>query len=280
MPAPQLSRSLWLIGAGRMGSALLEGWIQSGLVSREAPANVVEPMPHDSLRRLMGEGLVQLSTGPLQVASKPSLIVLAVKPQMLESALPGVRPLVGPSAGVVSIMAGKTIASIRQGLGADDVPVVRAMPNTPAAIGEGITAAFAGAGVEADLQAEAESLLRAAGEVVWLPSEDLIDQATAISGSGPAYVFHLVEVLAQAGEEIGLTRDAAEKLARATVVGSAALMKVSDETPGALRVAVTSPGGTTEAALAELMGSNGLGPALGRAVRAALARARALGKNT
>jgi pyrroline-5-carboxylate reductase len=153
------------------------------------------------------------------------------------------------------------------------------MPNTPAAIGEGITAAFAGEGVDDALKAQANALLAAVGEVVWLDSENLLDAVTAISGSGPAYVFHLVEALSAAGVAIGLPKEAAERLARSTIIGSAALLRASSETPGELRKAVTSPGGTTEAALKILMGKRGLSPLMRSAVEAALARAKELGKS-
>lgn len=273
--APQ---ELWLVGAGRMGLALLEGWVKAGLVSAAAPARIVEPNPSPALRALVAQKAARMAAPPF-AASAPPLIVLAVKPQMLPFALPALVPLAGKGAAVISIVAGRMIAYIREGLGAPPgLAVVRAMPNTPAAIGKGITTVFAGADVNAELRAMAERLLAAAGAVVWVEREELIDAGTAISGSGPAYFFLLVEALADAGVAIGLPRPTAEKLARETLVGSGALLAASAEAPSALREAVTSPGGTTRAALDVLMAADGLSPLMRRAVDAALGRAKELGK--
>jgi pyrroline-5-carboxylate reductase len=278
MPAPDAARrGLVLVGAGRMGSALLEGWIKAGLVNKSSPAQVVEPNPPDSLRESISGGAVVLVSAARIDAARPLLVVLAVKPQMLDAVLAELRPVAGGGAAFVSIAAGKTIASIGVALGGNP-PVIRSMPNLPASVGAGVTAAVAGKGVDAALKAQANALLGAVGEVVWLEDESLLDAVTAISGSGPAYVFNLVEALAAAGVAIGLPRGAAERLARETIVGAAALLKASEESPAALRQAVTSPGGTTEAALKVLMGEAGLTPLMRLAAEAALSRARELGK--
>ncbi len=262
-----------------MGSALLEGWIKAGLVSKSSPAQVVEPNPPKSLRKRINEGVVRLASAASIDASRPLLVVLAVKPQMLDGVLGALRPLAASGAAFLSIAAGKTIASIGAALSAAaPPPIIRSMPNSPASVGAGVSAAVAGAGVDQALKAQADALLGAVGEVVWLDDEDLLDAVTAISGSGPAYVFNLVEALSDAGASIGLPRAAAEQLARETIVGAAALLKASDEAPGALREAVTSPGGTTEAALKVLMGEKGLTPLMRRAAEAARQRAKELGK--
>jgi pyrroline-5-carboxylate reductase len=276
---PKTARELWLVGAGRMGLALLEGWIGAGLVTRAAPAHVVEPAPSEKLRRRINAGIAVAATPPARPDSAPRLVVLAVKPQTLDEALASLRPLASGGAAFLSIAAGKTIASIARGLGAGKSvpPIIRAMPNLAASVGAGVTAAIAGTGVDEALKSEADALLAAVGEVVWLDDEALIDAVTAVSGSGPAYVFNLVEALADAGAAVGLPREAAGKLARETIIGAAALLKASSDEPAALRQAVTSKGGTTEAALKVLMGTAGLGPLMRAAVDAACTRARELG---
>lgn len=278
MNAAAPSRELWLAGAGRMGFALLEGWIKAGLVSPRAPAHVIEPLPHEALSARIKSGYVSIVSPPLHADGKPKLIVLAVKPQTSEAAVKALRPLAGESA-IVSIVAGKTIAWIGATLNeSNSLPIIRAMPNLPASVGAGVTAAVKGPGIDEALKQQADALLRAVGDVVWIDDETLIDAVTAVSGSGPAYVFNLVEALAEGGVAAGLPRAAAEKLARETIIGAAALLKSGTETPAELRKAVTSPGGTTEAALKVLMAENGLAPLMRDAVAAALARARELGK--
>jgi pyrroline-5-carboxylate reductase len=272
------SHELWLIGAGRMGLALLEGWVAAGLVSAKAPVHIVEPKPAAVLEALVARGVARLASPPFAERARP-LIVLAVKPQMLPVVLPQLVPLAARGADVLSIVAGRTIKTITIGLGAPaGLSVVRAMPNTPAAIGKGISTVFAAPDVGPDFSAHAERLLSAVGAVVWVEREELIDAGTAISGSGPAYFFLLVEALAEAGAAIGLPRAAAERLARETFIGSGALLAASSESPAALRQAVTSPGGTTQAALQVLMAEDGLAPLMRRAVEAALARAKELAK--
>jgi pyrroline-5-carboxylate reductase len=272
------THELWLIGAGRMGLALLEGWVAAGLVGAKAPAQLVEPKPSTGLEALVARGVARLASPPFTSRARP-LIVLAVKPQILHGALKELAPLAERGADVLSIVAGRTVDFIRAGLGAPGgLEVVRVMPNTPAAIGKGISTVFAGPGVGPDLRARAEQLLSAVGAVVWVEREDLIDAGTAISGSGPAYFFLLVEALADVGTGVGLPRDVAERLARETLIGSGALLAASTLTPAALRQAVTSPGGTTEAALQVLMAQDGLADLMRCAVAAALARAKELGK--
>ena len=251
-----------------MGSAMLSGWRNQGL----APSVVVDPAPGAAALACDGVQVVpDLTALPADFA--PAVVVLAVKPQMADAALPGVARFAG-SALVLSIMAGRTIAGIEALTAAS--AVVRAMPNTPAAIGRGFTAAFAGAGVSSEQKALGESLLTAIGEVAWLEAEAQIDAVTATSGGGPAYVFLLTELLAAAAVEQGLPSGLAQRLARATVAGSGALLDASSDDPAAMRIAVTSPAGTTERALAVLMAPNAWPAAMSRAIAAATERSRAL----
>jgi pyrroline-5-carboxylate reductase len=259
-------RSLALVGAGKMGGSMLEGWLAHGL----DPASVTVHDPHPSpeiaeLARSRG-----LSLNPGQGAPA-EIVVLAVKPQMLDAVAPSLRPLVGPDTLAVSIMAGKTIAGIAAACGAE--AVVRAMPNLAASIGRGATGAFASLSVTSGQKAMAAVLLGTNGIVEWVESEDLIDAVTAVSGSGPAYVFHLVECLAEAGIAAGLEPDVARRLARETITGAGQLLAASPLEPGQLRQNVTSPGGTTAAALDVLMRPAGLGALMGEAVAAAKRRA-------
>lgn len=257
------SRGLVLLGCGRMGTALLKGWLARGLAP--AAVHVVEPAPSDWLRA-SGVSL----GGPLPPA--PAVAVVAVKPQAMGEALPFLDGL-GPGTLALSIAAGTTLATLEAAL-APGAPVVRAMPNLPAAIGRGITAIVGNArATEAHLRL-AEALLAAVGEVVRVPGEDALDAVTGLSGSGPGYVFHLIEALAQAGEAEGLEPALALRLARATVAGAGALAAESGEDPARLREEVTSHRGTTEAGLAVLMPE--LAPLVRRTVRAATARAREL----
>lgn len=262
-------RGLVLLGCGKMGSAMLEGWLAQGVPS--GSVHVIEPYPSDWLK----------STGvhlnePLPAA--PAIVLLAVKPQMMGAALPQVVALGGGDTLFLSIAAGTTIASFEETFGAA-TPIIRAMPNTPAAVGRGISAITGNPrATEADLQL-AEALLSAVGQVVRLEGEHQMDAVTAVSGSGPAYVFHLIEALAAAGEAEGLPAPLAMQLARATVCGAGELAQQSPETASQLRINVTSPGGTTAAALAVLMDAEtGFPPLLRRAVKAAADRGRELGK--
>lgn len=257
-----------LLGGGRMGAAMLAGWRKQGL----APSVVVDPAP--GAAALAGDDVqVVTSAGAVPDGFAPAVIVLAVKPQMANEAVPGIARFAG-SALIVSIMAGRTIAGV-QAL-TDANAVVRAMPNTPAAIGRGFTAAFAAPAVTPDQHALCETLLTAIGEVAWLEAESQIDAVTAASGGGPAYVFLLTELLTAAAIEQGLPPTLAHRLARATVAGSGALLDATDEDPAAMRRAVTSPAGTTEQALAVLMAPDAWPAAMSRAIAAATARSRAL----
>ncbi|NAZ37443.1 pyrroline-5-carboxylate reductase [Rubellimicrobium sp. CFH 75288] len=259
------ARGVLLVGCGRMGSALLRGWIAAGVPAGRV--RVVEPAPSDWLR---DSGAVL--EGPWPEA--PAAAVLAVKPQVMGEALPVLAGL-GAGIPVVSIAAGTTLAALERALGAGR-PVVRAMPNTPAAIGRGITAIVGNAAAGEAEMALAEALMEAGGEVVRLPHEGMMDAVTALSGSGPAYVFHLIEAMAAAGEAEGLPAELALRLARATVAGAGALAAETGEAPARLREAVTSPGGTTQAGLAVLMGE--LPDLMRRTVAAAAARGRDLGR--
>ncbi len=273
-------RPLVLVGAGKMGGAMLAGWLDNGLPT--AAVRIIDPSPPDDSRaQLAAVGLAAETEPPAGLTA--GAIVLAVKPQLVGTVLPALRSLVGSGTFVLSIAAGVTVATLETGLGA---PAVRAMPNTPAQIGRGISAAVAGPGVDERQHDLATALLAAAGAVEWIADESLIDAVTAVSGSGPAYVFLLAELLAEAGTAAGLPADLAARLARATVSGAGALLDASELPPETLRRNVTSPGGTTAAALAVLMaedglgsdglGSDGLGPLLRRAVAAAQQRSREL----
>lgn len=273
MTTPDIARrGLYLLGCGKMGSAMLSGWLEDGLSA--AAVWVTDPYPSAWLEGLAEQGL-HLNDG---VPPSPAVALLAVKPQMMDDALPGLASLGGGDTLMLSVAAGTPLARFEQVFGAA-TPIVRAMPNTPAAIGKGITAIIGnGAAAEPHL-ALAQSLLSAIGGVIRLEAEEQMDAVTAVSGSGPAYVFHMVEALAAAGEAEGLAPSLAMQLARATVSGAGALVEQSEETATQLRVNVTSPAGTTEAGLKVLMDeARGL-PALVRAtVAAAAERSRELGR--
>lgn len=258
-----------LLGCGKMGSALLAGWLEAGLPA--ASVWVLEPNPTDWLQGLG----VHLNEG---VPPAPAVALLAVKPQMMGAALPALAALGNGTTLVVSIAAGTTIAAFEAVFG-DRTPIVRTMPNTPAMVGRGITGLCANAHATAADLALAEALMRAVGEVVVLEGEHQIDAVTGVSGSGPAYVFHLIEALAAAGEAEGLAPDVAMKLARATVCGAGELAHRSPDSAAQLRINVTSPGGTTAAGLAQLMDpETGLPPLMRRTVHAATERGRELAK--
>jgi pyrroline-5-carboxylate reductase len=258
-----------LAGAGKMGSAMLSGWLARGLDPHRLV--VVEPTPSPDISALVARGvrLNPTDAGPVDT------LVIAVKPQIFREAGPRLKSFVGPGTLVVSIMAGTTFASLQAVCGG---AVVRAMPNTPAAIGRGITVAVAADTVSTAQRATADALLKATGAVEWVDDEALMDAVTAVSGSGPAYVFLLAEELARAGVAAGLPEELAARLARETVVGSGELLHCSDLPAATLRQNVTSPGGTTAAALDVLMGHEGLQRLMIRAVAAATARSRELAK--
>jgi pyrroline-5-carboxylate reductase len=257
-----------LVGCGRMGSALLSGWLDRGIAATDLV--VVDPT-----RPTIGPVNVVADADSIPAGFVPDVVVLAVKPQMMEAALPPYRRFVA-SALFLSIAAGKPTAYFRRAFG-DDLAIVRAMPNTPAAVRRGITVCFADETVSADRRALAESLLEAVGEVGWIADEAQMDAVTALSGSGPAYVFLLAEAMAEAGVALGLDPALAVRLARTTVSGSGELLRLSADSAGDLRRAVTSPAGTTAAALAVLMDeAAGFGPLLRDALAAAEHRSREL----
>lgn len=262
-------QGLVLLGCGKMGSAMLEGWLARGL----PPTSVwvVDPHPSDWLK---DQGVRLNEVLPREAA----IVLVAVKPQMMAEALPTLQEMGNGSTLFVSVAAGTPISYFEQILGAG-TPIIRAMPNTPAAISQGITA-IAGNDVAGDAALdEAESLLSAVGQVVRLQSEAQIDAVTGVSGSGPAYVFHMIETMAAAGEAQGLPAALAMQLAKATVAGAGALALQADETPEQLRVNVTSPNGTTQAALEVLMDEEtGFPPLLSRAVHAATQRSKELAR--
>lgn len=265
-------RGLVLLGCGKMGSALLEGW----LAKRLPPGAVwvIDPHPSDWLLGLAAQGL-HLNT---DLPEAPEVVIVAVKPQMMAEALPSLSEHGRGGTLFLSIAAGTPIAFYEQILGAG-TPVIRAMPNTPAAVGRGMSAIIANPAASEDDMALAEDLLAAVGQTVRLEREDQMDAVTAVSGSGPAYVFHLIEALAAAGEAEGLPSDIAMQLARATVTGAGELAFRAPESATQLRINVTSPGGTTAAALEVLMAPDTGFPALlRRAVKAAADRGRELGK--
>lgn len=242
--------SVALVGCGKMGSALLRGWIEG---AAEGPFLVLEPQGVDSALRRDGVQFFTDSHAFCAAAEEAEVFVLAVKPQIMEAVCADLRTAVAPESLVLSIAAGQDIAGFRRRFSPNQ-PIVRAMPNTPAAIGAGMTVAVASPDVSPSLRARAGALLRAVGHVEWIADEGLMDAVTALSGSGPAYVFLLIEVLAEAGRKAGLDAALAMTLSRQTVIGSAALAANDDATDAAaLRRAVTSPGGTTEAALQILM---------------------------
>jgi pyrroline-5-carboxylate reductase len=251
-----------------MGGALLAGWKKRRIAQNIA---VVEPASAS-----MPKGVRRYATPTaLPKNFSPRLVLFAVKPQALAEVAPAYRRFATGDTAFLSIAAGKTLGFFARHLG-EATPVVRAMPNTPAAIGRGIAVACANANVSSSQRALCERLLRAVGEVAWVDDEGLLDPVTALSGSGPAYVFLLIECLAEAGAAAGLPADLAMRLARATVAGSGELARLSAEDAGQLRRNVTSPGGTTEAALKILMGEGGLAPLLRRAIAAATERSRQL----
>ena len=260
---------LVLLGCGKMGTALLTGWLAAGVPA--ASVWVIEPNPSDWLK----SSGVHLNEA---LPKSPAVALVAVKPQMMGAALPALQAMGNGTTLFVSIAAGTSIATFAEVLGAR-TPIVRTMPNTPAMVGRGITGICGNAFAGAEGLALANALMQAVGEVVELAGEEQIDAVTAVSGSGPAYVFHLIEAMAAAGVAEGLRSDVAMKLARATVCGAGELAYRAPESAAQLRINVTSPGGTTAAALAHLMDPDtGLTPLMLRAVHAAAERGRDLGK--
>jgi pyrroline-5-carboxylate reductase len=261
-----------LLGCGKMGGAMLEGWLEAGLPT--AAVTVIDPAGSDRLRALETEGLI---LNPQAVRSS-AVCVLSVKPQMMAAALPSVAGLAAQGTLFLSVAAGLPLRYFEQALG-PDARVVRAMPNTPSAVGRGITALIGNAGVDEVGMALVEALTGAIGATLRLDDESQMDAVTGVSGSGPAYVFHMIEAMAAAGVAQGLPEGVAMQLARATVCGAGELAHRSPEDAAQLRVNVTSPGGTTAAALAVLMAEGaGLTELMTRAVAAAADRSRELGR--
>ena len=262
------NRGLVLLGCGQMGSAMLAGWLEGGLDPRAVW--VVEPYPTDWLK---AQGVSLNADSP----AAPSVLLVAVKPQAMDAALPQAAAFGGGATLIVSIAAGTPIARYEAAFG-PGTPVVRTMPNTPASVGRGITALIGNSVASQAHMALAEGLMSAVGQTVRLEDEAQMDAVTAVSGSGPAYVFHLIETLAAAGEAQGLKPALAMALARATVAGAGDLAEKADDSPAQLRINVTSPAGTTAAALTVLMDAKtGLPPLMARAVKAAADRSRELG---
>lgn len=262
-------RGLVLLGCGKMGSAMLEGWLKTGLPATSVW--VIDPAPSDWVQ---AQG-VHINA---DLPENPAICLIAVKPQMMGAALPSLRPLGQGQTLFVSIAAGTPISAFEQVLGAA-TPIVRAMPNTPAAVSRGITALIGNAQTTEDHLALAEALLSAVGQTVRLTNESQMDAVTGVSGSGPAYVFHLIETLAAAGAAQGLPAGLAMQLAKATVAGAGALAETAEDDPAQLRINVTSPNGTTQAALEVLMdGETGFPALLNRAVAAATNRSKELSR--
>jgi pyrroline-5-carboxylate reductase len=255
-----------LVGLGKMGGAMLAGWLERGLAPSVAVDPSCPPSPGPNVT-------VVASAADIPAGFQPAAVVIAVKPQSAPETLPHYARFSG--AVMLSIMAGRGIAGLQEALGG--AAVVRAMPNTPAAIGQGITVACPGPGVSADQRALCDTLLAAVGDVAWVEDESLIDPVTAVSGGGPAYVFLLAELLEKAAIEQGIPAELARRMARKTVSGSGALLAASTEDAGQLRRNVTSPKGTTEQALAVMMGDDAWPDTISRAIAAATARSRELG---
>jgi pyrroline-5-carboxylate reductase len=268
----RLAGPLLLVGAGKMGGALLAGWLREGLDPKSILIRDPEPSP--DVATLIARH--DIATGAaIKPELPPSVILLAVKPQIVNEVLTGVAPMMGKDTVLLSIAAGRTLSNLAQRL-PTGAPVVRAMPNTPAAIGRGMSVACANDAVTRDQALRCTMLLEGVGEVIWIDDEEMMDAVTAISGSGPAYVFLFAECLANAGIEAGLDPDLAMRLARATISGAGELLRVSTASPSALRENVTSPQGVTAAALEVLRAKGGFKELLARAVESAAKRSREL----
>jgi pyrroline-5-carboxylate reductase len=266
----RLAGPLLLVGAGKMGGALLEGWLAHGLDPKQI--FVRDPAPSRAIAARIAKR--RIGAAPI-LSDPPSVVVLAVKPQLVDEVLAGIGPLTGKRTVLLSIVAGRTLANLARPL-PKGTAIVRAMPNTPAAIRQGISVAVANEAVTRAQKRVCDALLGAVGEVIWIENESLMDAVTAVSGSGPAYVFLLAECLADAGVKVGLDPALAAQLARETIAGAGALMRQSGLPAAELRKNVTSPKGTTAAALEVLMGKGGFEDLLARAVKAAAKRSKEL----
>ena len=266
---------LLLVGAGKMGSAMAAGWLAGGL-----PADTLfieDPSPCEQAQKLIDE--YGLTCGQnIVMPAPPEIIVLAVKPQIMADILPPLREKAGPDTLFLSIAAGKNLAMLARYLG-ESRPIIRCMPNTPASIGQGMSVACPNSFVSARQEEHCTALLSAVGAIAWIGDEKQMDVVTAISGSGPAYLFALTECLALSGIRQGLDAELSWQLASTTMTGAAALMRHGDDSPVVLRKNVTSPGGTTEAALEILMDKNGLPELMDKTIRAATERSRKLSEN-
>ena len=269
----QVSLSLCLVGAGNMGGAMLGGWLAAG--QTPSAITVIDPNPPQAMAKLIADSGVNHATGP-QDAERSDLYVVAVKPQIMGAVLPGLADHIDSENALVSVAAGTTIAMLEAPFAAVQPRIIRAMPNTPALVQRGITVCVANQRVSAEQRQSVSTVMSAIGDVEWVEDEGLIDAVTGVSGSGPAYVFHLAEALTEAGVAAGLPVELAAKLAEATVSGAGELMRQSDHSPAQLRRNVTSPNGTTQAALEILMDDNGFPALLEKAVAAATQRSREL----
>lgn len=264
---------LLLVGGGKMGGALLDGWLARGIDAGRV--YVVEPGA-ELRQQLSAKGVTAVADADaLPDDLAPAVVILAVKPQLMDEVAPAYARFAGPETVFLSIAAGKTIAGFETHLG-ETAAIVRSIPNTPSAVGRGVTVLCANTNVTREQQTACDELLKGVGETGWVEDEGLIDAVTAVSGSGPAYVFYMIECLAKAGVEAGLPEELAAKIAGHTVAGAGELFRQSGEDPAQLRRNVTSPKGTTEAALNVLMAADGLQPLMTRAVRAARDRSREL----
>lgn len=257
-----------LIGAGNMGGAMLEGWLADGYPKQSII--VIDPSPNQEMAKsILQNNLRHETSVPANYLA--DVVIIALKPQIMDAALPALQTIIGPDTVSVSVAAGKTLAGMATGLG--DTAIIRAMPNTPAQVRRGITVCVGNDKVTGEHQKNVTALLKSIGQVEWVDDEALIDAVTGLSGSGPAYVFHLVEAMSKAGQNAGLSENLADILAKATVCGAGELMFQSPLEPGKLRENVTSPNGTTQAALEVLMNEDGLTKLMTKAVGAATKRA-------
>jgi pyrroline-5-carboxylate reductase len=266
------SGSIVLVGAGNMGGAMLSGWLDKGVAGGRI--TVIDPSPSETMKAKIADAGASHATTASE-SLRADILFLAVKPQMMDAVLPPLKAVVGDETVVVSVAAGKTLSYMTSHLG--EAAMVRAMPNTPAMIGRGVTGAFANERVTVEQRDAVDGLLKVSGPVEWVATEADIDAVTAVSGSGPAYVFYLVECMAEAGRKAGLPADLAMRLARETVSGAGELLHRSSDEAAQLRKNVTSPGGTTAAALSVLMAEDGIQPIFDRAIAAARKRAEELG---
>lgn len=268
-------RTHLVVGAGKMGGALLEGWISSKVIKPEQLI-ILDPSPGDAAKKAIAKGALHLIEADHNI-SKVTYLLLAIKPQMFKKLAPSIAQELSKNCLVISILAGTSLASLQDVF--KDKPIIRAMPNTPVAIGKGVTA-YTKSETVTDVQTkETETLLSAGGTVYPVETEHLIDVVTAVSGSGPAYVFHMAEALEAAAIKIGLPEDLAPHFARQTIIGAAGLLEESELTASELRKNVTSPNGTTQAALDVLMGLDGLPTLMRDSVKAALRRAKELAES-